>query len=244
VTGPDGPSGASGPSGPDATPASGPAFDSGETGPGEGATLTAQVEAVLFVAERPVTVSELARLLHVSPDSVEDAVAGLEGRLAGGGLTLQRHADALQVVTHPRVAGPVQRFLGLEMSSRLSPAALETLAIVAYRQPVTRAQIEVLRGVNVDGVLGNLVTRGLVEEVGRLDAVGRPILYGTTFEFLRAFGLRRLEDLPPAGELGAPAAPAPPSLEREQPEGLGAGNDAGEAGLPQALRHPAGDPLA
>jgi segregation and condensation protein B len=138
------------------------------------------------------------------------------------------------------------------MSSRLSPAALETLAIVAYRQPVTRAQIEVLRGVNVDGVLGNLVTRGLVEEVGRLDAVGRPILYGTTFEFLRAFGLRRLEDLPPAGELGAPAPPGAqelpvgpaPSLEREQPEGLRAGDDAAEAGLPQALRHPAGDPLA
>ena len=239
--------------GPEAGPAGGPAGPAEGSpagvpeGPGEGAPLTAQVEAVLFVAERPVSVSELARLLRVSPDSVEDAVAGLEGRLAGGGLTLQRHADALQVVTHPRVAGPVQRFLGLEMSSRLSPAALETLAIVAYRQPVTRAQIEVLRGVNVDGVLGNLVTRGLVEEVGRLDAVGRPILYGTTFEFLRAFGLRRLEDLPPAGELGGPVAPGGPaparSLEGEQTERLGAGDDAGEAGLPEALGHPAGDAL-
>jgi segregation and condensation protein B len=190
------------------------------------APLTAHVEAVLFVAERPVTVSELARLLHVSPDAVEDAVAALEGRLAGGGLTLQRHADALQVVTHPRVAPAVQRFLGLEMSSRLSPAALETLAIVAYRQPVTRAQIEALRGVNPDGVLSNLVARGLVEEVGRLDAVGRPILYGTTFEFLRAFGLRRLEELPPAGEFTSPPG------HRTPPDGAGR----------ERIRPPAGAP--
>jgi segregation and condensation protein B len=180
-----------------------------------------EVEAVLFVAERPVTVSELARLLHASPDAVEDAVARLSGRHDGGGLILQRHGDALQLVTHPRTAPAVQRFLGLEMSSRLSPAALETLAIVAYRQPVTRGQIEALRGVNPDGVLANLVARGLVEEVGRLESVGRPILYGTTFEFLRAFGLGSLADLPATGELGAPAAPAAPgnSEGREGPEG-------------------------
>jgi segregation and condensation protein B len=170
-----------------------------------GLAVSAQVEAVLFVAERPVTVTELARLLHASPDAVEDAVAALAERHADGGLTLQRHGDALQLVTDPRAAGAVQRFLGLEMSARLSPAALETLAIVAYRQPVTRAQIEALRGVNPDGVLANLVARGLVEEVGRLSAVGRPILYGTTFEFLRAFGLRGLDDLPPAGDLRRPA---------------------------------------
>jgi segregation and condensation protein B len=170
-----------------------------------GVAVSAQIEAVLFVAERPVTVSELARLLHASPDAVEDAVVALAERYADGGLTLQRHADALQLVTDPRAAGAVQRFLGLEMSTRLSPAALETLAIVAYRQPVTRAQIEALRGVNPDGVLANLVARGLIEEVGRLGAVGRPILYGTTFEFLRAFGLRSLDDLPPAGDLRRPA---------------------------------------
>jgi segregation and condensation protein B len=165
--------------------------------------LAAQIEAVLFVAERPVTVSELARLLAVSPDAVEDALADLLARHADGGMALQRHGDALQLVTHPRAAPVVQRFLGAEMSARLSPAAMETLAIVAYRQPVTRAQIEALRGVNPEGVLANLVARGLVEEVGRLDAVGRPILYGTTFEFLRAFGLRSLDELPP------PTAPAP-----------------------------------
>ncbi len=171
--------------------------------------VAAQIEAVLFVAERPVTVSELAKLLAVSPDAVEGAVAVLTAHVAGRGLTLQRLGDALQLVTHPRAAPAVQRFLGLEMSARLSPAALETLAIVAYRQPVTRGDIETLRGVNADGVLANLVTRGLVEEVGRRNAVGRPILYGTTFEFLRAFGLNSLADLPPAGDpCPAPTAPA------------------------------------
>ncbi len=172
----------------------------------EGA-LPAQVEAVLFVAERPVTVSELARLLHASPDAVEDAVGAVEDRYQGGGLALQRHGDALQVVTDPGTAAVVQRFLGLEMSSRLSPAALETLAIVAYRQPVTRGQIEAVRGVNADGVLANLVARGLVETVGRAETIGRPLLYGTTFEFLRAFGLQALDELPPAGDLGPPSAP-------------------------------------
>jgi segregation and condensation protein B len=161
--------------------------------------IAAQLEAILFVAERPLTVSELAKLLHISPDAVEDAVDALGLGSRERGVTLQRHGDALQLVTDPRAAPIVQRFLGLEMSSRLSAAAMETLAIIAYRQPVTRAQIEALRGVNPDGVIANLVARGLIQEVGRLNAVGRPILYGTTFEFLRAFGLRSLDDLPPAG---------------------------------------------
>jgi segregation and condensation protein B len=90
------------------------------------------------------------------------------------------------------------------MSARLSAAALETLAVIAYRQPVTRAEIEAIRGVNPDHALANLVARGLVEETGRLSTVGRPIQYGTTFEFLRAFGLRSLADLPASGELGRP----------------------------------------
>ncbi|MGH2353031.1 MAG: SMC-Scp complex subunit ScpB [Chloroflexota bacterium] len=178
---------------------------------GNALPVAAQIEAVLFVAERPVSVLELAKLLRLPPDAVEDAVTDLAAGYRDRGLTLQRHGDALQLATHPQAAGAVQRFLGLEMSARLSPAALETLAIVAYRQPVTRAQIEAVRGVNPDYGLANLVARGLVEEVGRLDAVGRPILFGTTFEFLRAFGLRSLADLPPASELGPPVTgePAP-----------------------------------
>jgi segregation and condensation protein B len=168
----------------------------------ESLPLVAQIEAVLFVADRPVTVGELCKLLQVPPDALEDALAELAEGYRGRGLCLQRHGDALQLVSHPRAAPAVQRFLGLELSTRLSPAALETLAIVAYRQPVTRSQIEAIRGVNADHAIAGLVSRGLVEEVGRLETVGRPILYGTTFEFLRAFGLNSLADLPSAEEFG------------------------------------------
>ena len=171
--------------------------------------LAAQVEAVLFVADRPVAVGELCKLLQVPPDAVEDALEQLASGYRGRGLSLQRHGDAVQVVSHPRAAPAVQRFLGLEMSSRLSTAALETLAIVAYRQPVTRSQIEQIRGVSADHAIGSLLARGLIEEVGRLETVGRPILYGTTFEFLRVFGLNSLDDLPPPEEFGATSAPAP-----------------------------------
>jgi segregation and condensation protein B len=162
--------------------------------------LAAQVEAVLFVAERPVGVGELARLLQAPPDAVEDALAKLQAGYAGRGLMLQRHGDQVQLVTPPQAAPVIQRFLGLELSARLSPAALETLAIIAYRQPVTRSQIEAIRGVNSEHALATLIRRGLVEEVGRQNAPGRPILYGTTFEFLRAFGLKSLDELPRSSE--------------------------------------------
>jgi segregation and condensation protein B len=101
------------------------------------------------------------------------------------------------MVTAPEATDHVRRFLGLELSGRLSPAALETLAIVAYRQPVTRAEIENIRGVNSDSVLRTLINRGLIEEQGRLEQVGRPIVYGTTFEFLQQFGLSSTDELPP-----------------------------------------------
>jgi len=173
-----------------------------------GASLAAQIEAVLFVADRPVSVQEFARLLVVSPHAVEDAVAWLEIQCAERGVSVQRHGQALQMVSHPLTAPVVQRFLGLEMSAKLSAATLETLAIIAYRQPVTRTQIEQIRGVNADYAVNNLLTRGLIEEVGRQNTVGRPILYGTTFEFLRAFGLRSLDDLPEIADLAALAEPA------------------------------------
>ena len=102
----------------------------------------------------------------------------------------------MQMVTAPESADHVRRFLGLELSGKLSAAALETLAIIAYRQPATRAQIESIRGVNSDSVLRTLLNYGLIEEVGRLDQAGRPILYGTTFEFLQEFGLSDLHQLP------------------------------------------------
>ncbi len=114
-----------------------------------------------------------------------------------GGLRLQRQGDRLQIVTTPEAAPYVERFLGLSVTTSLSPAALEALAVIAYKQPIARSEIEAIRGVNSDGVLRNLVSKGLVEEVGRLETVGHPVLFGTTFDFLQYFGLSGLNELPP-----------------------------------------------
>jgi segregation and condensation protein B len=105
------------------------------------------------------------------------------------------------MVTAPEAAPHIERFLDLELSSKLSAPALETLAIVAYQQPVTRAEMEAVRGVNCDSVLRTLLSKGLIEEVGRLPQAGRPIVYGTTFEFLQHFGLQDLAELPPLENL-------------------------------------------
>ncbi len=153
--------------------------------------------ALLFVADGPVPVEHLAQVLEIRPDEIEPVLAELAAWLARGGLLLQRDGGRAQIVTAPDVAPYVERFLGLDLSSRLSPAALEVLAIIAYRQPITRAEIEAIRGVNCDGVLRTLATKGLVGEVGRLEQAGRPILYGTTFEFLQYFGLHQVQDLNP-----------------------------------------------
>ena len=153
--------------------------------------------ALLFVADGPAAVEQLARPLEVSPSEVERALAVVEGWLAQGGLALQRHGGKVQIVTAPDVAPYVERFLGLDLSSRLSPAALEVLAIIAYRQPITRADIEAIRGVNCDSVLRTLSAKGLISEAGRLEQAGRPILYATSFVFLQYFGLQAVQDLPP-----------------------------------------------
>jgi len=157
----------------------------------------ARVESLLFVADAPVSVGYLAEALGVSAGEVERALADLEQSYAGRGLQLQRAASRVQLITAPEAAQCIERFLGLEARTRLSRAALETLSIVAYRQPITRRQIEAIRGVASDSVLRTLLSVGLIEEVGRARTVGRPILYGTTFEFLQHFGLRSLSDLPP-----------------------------------------------
>jgi len=162
--------------------------------------LTSLIESLLFVADAPVMPAQLAAALDVEPKAVEEALDQLAADYQQRGLRLQRKAGRVQLVTAPEAAPAVERFLGLDLSSKLSPAALETLAIVAYRQPVTRAQVEAIRGVNSDSVLRTLINKGLIEEVGRLEQVGRPILYGTTFEFLQYFGLQDLQDLPPLDE--------------------------------------------
>jgi segregation and condensation protein B len=157
----------------------------------------ALIESLLFVASEPVAVERLASVLKISVEQAESGLRKLGEEYSHRGLRLQRKGQRVQLVTAPEAAELVRSFLGLEASGKLSPPAMETLAIVAYRQPVTRAQIEAVRGVNSDSVLRTLINRGLVEEQGRLDQAGRPIVYGTTFEFLQQFGLTGTDQLPP-----------------------------------------------
>ena len=159
--------------------------------------LKAQVEALLFVAAEPVSVRALAQALDIPARQVEAALRALAADLATRGLRLQEHRGRWQLTTAPELAPLVERFLGLEATSRLSRAALETLAIIAYRQPISRPQVDAIRGVNSDGVIRSLLSKGLIEEVGRAEGPGRPILYGTTAAFLQAFGLASLDELPP-----------------------------------------------
>jgi segregation and condensation protein B len=159
--------------------------------------IPAALEAMLFVSTEPVAVSQLAAAMEVSNAVVEQGLAQLDGELHSRGLRLQRHNGKIQLTTAPEMAGVVDRFLGLEATSHLSRAALETLAIAAYQQPVTRPQIEAVRGVSCDGVMKSLLGKGLLQEVGRADGPGRPILYGTTTDFLQHFGLNSLTELPP-----------------------------------------------
>jgi segregation and condensation protein B len=172
----------------------------GQDGSGPPLPIDALVENLLFVAQEPVSIERLGAVLEISLERVEAVLDALSQEYGRRGLRLQRHGRQVQMVTAPEAAGYVRRFLGLELTGKLSPAALETLAVVAYRQPTTRADVEAVRGVNSDSVLRTLINRGLIEEQGRLDQAGRPIVYGTTFEFLQHFGLSGIDQLPPLGE--------------------------------------------
>jgi segregation and condensation protein B len=154
------------------------------------------VESLLFVADRPVEAKDLAAALEVDRDEIESALDALDAEYRERGVRLQRKGEEIQLVSAPEAGPTIERFLGLEISGRLSSAALETLSIVAYRQPVTRMQVEAIRGVGSAGVLRSLVRRGLIQEIARAETVGRPILFGTTFEFLQQFGLQSLNELP------------------------------------------------
>ncbi|MPZ48789.1 MAG: SMC-Scp complex subunit ScpB [Dehalococcoidia bacterium] len=167
--------------------------------PANSERLSAIIESILFVAEEPVDVGVLAQTLHRPEDDVELALMDLAERCEEGGTRLQRTGELVQLVTAPECGPYVERFLGLEYRQRLSSATLETLAIVAYKQPVTRAAVEAVRGVNSDGAIASLIARGLVEEVGKAPGPGRPSLLGTTIKFLEHFGLKDPTDLPPLG---------------------------------------------
>jgi segregation and condensation protein B len=159
--------------------------------------LSTIVESLLFVADGPTTIAQLAAALDVTPREIEAALAELEAHYEGRGLSLQRIKDRVQLTTAPEMAAHIERFLGLESAQHLSRPALETLAIVAYQQPVTRPQLEAIRGVNCDGVIKSLLSKGLIEESGRTEGPGRPILYVITPDFLQHFGLASLDQLPP-----------------------------------------------
>jgi segregation and condensation protein B len=159
-------------------------------------SLVQLIESLLFVAAEPVPLSELARALEAAPAAVDEAVERLARECAGRGVRVQRSGDRVTLVSAPEATGAIERLLGLQPPPRLSNAALEVLAIIAYRQPATRAQIDAVRGVDSGGVIRALLARDLIAEVGRLETAGRPIQYATTPEFLRQFGLARVEDLP------------------------------------------------
>lgn len=168
-----------------------------ESKPSVSLSLIAQLEALLFVAAEPVSAAQLAAALDLSVPEVEAGLRDLASSLDGRGLRLLQHGGQVQLTSAPQAAELIERFLGLEATSRLSRAALETLSIIAYQQPVTRPQIEAVRGVSSDGVLRSLLSKGLVQEAGRAEGPGRPILYCTTPDFLRYFGLSSLAELPP-----------------------------------------------
>ena len=169
------------------------------SGPDDQDDLDVLYEALLFIAERPLTTAELAELGGVPRLHAEATLSGLAETLAEDrrGLRVQRMEDTWQLATAPEVGARLAAYAARQ-EARLTPAALEALAVVAYRQPVTRADIDRLRGVDSDYVLRSLMHRRLVVEVGRRDTPGRPILYGTTFTFLERFGLTSLDDMPAA----------------------------------------------
>lgn len=169
----------------------------------EQSTLTpsALLESLLFVASGPVSANRLATALEMTPNAVEKLLVGLGADYESRGLRLQWSGGRMvQLTTAPQAGDAIERFLGLEVTTRLSQAALEVLAIVSYMQPVTRPQIDQVRGVNSDGALRSLLSKGLIEEVGRMETPGRPILYGTTPDFMQHFGISSLTELPPLNE--------------------------------------------
>jgi segregation and condensation protein B len=159
--------------------------------------LKANLEAVLFVAPVSVTLSQLASALDITEREIEKVLTQLGEDYQERGFRIQRHAGRIQLTTAPEAGESVERFLGMEITTYLSQAALEALSIVAYEQPVTRPQVDSIRGVNSDGVMKSLLHKGLIQDVGRADGPGRPILYATTPEFLQQFGLNSLEEIPP-----------------------------------------------
>jgi len=185
------------------------------------------LEAYLFVATEPVQPADIGRLLGLEAVAVEEAledVTNAYARRINSGLHVARIAGGYQMATRPAMAEGVARLLAAPgQKGRLSKPALETLAIIAYQQPVTQAEIEAVRGVNADAVLKTLAERRLVQETGRREVPGRPFLYGTTPDFLHYFGLHTLEDLPPLEDIMVAEAEADKTATHDALEAVGLG---------------------
>jgi len=166
--------------------------------------LVAQLEALLFVAPGAISIAQLATTLGITAQELELSLSELDAHYLDNsslhGLRVQIHHGHVQLTTAPESAQVIEQFLNLEAYTRLSRAALETLAIIAYQEPVTRPQIDSIRGVNSDGVLKSLLSKGLIQDIGRAESPGRPILYSVTTDFLQHFGLSSLSELPPLDE--------------------------------------------
>ncbi|HSK46923.1 MAG TPA: SMC-Scp complex subunit ScpB [Coriobacteriia bacterium] len=164
--------------------------------------LTGAIEALLFVSDEPVSAARLARVLEAAPGEVESVLAALaeEYRAGERGFQLREVSGGWRLYTHPAHHDVIEQYVLSWDTRRLSQAALEALAVVAYHQPVTRAGINAVRGVNSEGVVSSLIEKGLVREVGRDKNQGNAILYGTTRTFLEKFGLKDISELPPLEE--------------------------------------------
>ncbi len=176
----------------------------------EQAEVRRALEAILFLADEPIGASTLAQILERGRREIEDTLVQMQGRYEErlSGIVLRHVGGGWRLMTHPEAAPYVQQFVLSSRHTRLTRASLETLAVVAYKQPVTRHQVSSIRGVDSDGVLRALVDRGLVQEVGRDEGPGRPVLFGTTVEFLERLGMPSLADLPPLDPLLADAGAA------------------------------------
>ena len=183
--------------------------------------LKKALESLLFITDRPLSAEQLGKLTGVKePERVAALIAELKRELEekGSAVQLLEVADGYQMATRPAYAGFVRRLFAEKMTMKLSTAAHETLSIIAYKQPLTRAEIEQIRGVEVIAALETLLEKRLIKVVGRKETVGRPLMYGTTMDFLRHFGLKSLQELPPLESFviaaqDLPASPAAPEAE-------------------------------
>ncbi|MCL5094301.1 MAG: SMC-Scp complex subunit ScpB [Patescibacteria group bacterium] len=158
--------------------------------------LKGKIESILFVAEKPVSLKELALLTGAMITDVQQTMKELIDEYSKKGIRIIRKGEYFHFVSAPENSETIAKYLNEELRHDLSEAALETLAIITYKQPVTRMEIEEIRGVNCEALIRNLMIRGLITEVGRKEAIGRPILYGTTMEFLQYLGLENENQLP------------------------------------------------